>query len=233
MKLVSDARQLLLHLGVVLCGIGLGLALAYSIAHAIQLQEGRTALKAYAQRLVKAADQLDAEDTEAVAKVTQDNLPFCSDQEIAFLRDYVFHSQDIRDIGRTKDGKRYCSAGVGKLAQPEATVAPDFATGGLKVNRQAALTISNKTTGFVVEKNGVELSHNPGAIQKFEEPPMFFSGFLYDRLSGTMKQTAGPDVPLSLDEVAAGEPIERNGIFFQPLCSQTTMVCQVAAERRG
>jgi sensor c-di-GMP phosphodiesterase-like protein len=233
MKLVADARRLLPYLGVVLCGIGLGLALAYSIAHAIQLQEGRAALKAYAQRLVKAADLLDAEDTQAIAAITQDNRPFCSDEEIAFLRDYVFHSQDIRDIGRTKDGKRYCSAGVGKLAQPKATVAPDIATGGLKVNLQAALTISDKTTGFDVEKNGVVLIHNPEAVRKFEEPPMSFSGFLYDRLSQSMSQTYGPPVPLTRDEVAAGEPIERNGIFYQPLCSQTTMVCQVAAEHRG
>jgi sensor c-di-GMP phosphodiesterase-like protein len=92
--------------------------------------------------------------------------------------------------------------------------------------------ISANTTGFVVEKYGVELILNPEAIQNFEEPPKFFSGFLFDRLSQSMKQTFGPPVPLSVDEIAAGEPIERNGTLYQPLCSQTSMVCQVAAESR-
>ena len=121
------------------CGIGLGVGLAYMIAHAIRLQEGRAELKAYAERLVAAGDELGVENTQAIVAVTQDNLPFCSDQEIAFLRDYVFHSPHIRDIGRTKDGMIYCLAGVGKLAQPKATTAPDIATGGLKLNLRAQI----------------------------------------------------------------------------------------------
>src|ERR1035441_8199563 len=84
--------------------------------------------------------------------------------------------------------------------------------------------------GFVVEKYGVMLILNPEAIQNFEDPPKYFSGFLFDRLSQSLKQTFGPAIPLTVDEVADGEPIERNGILYQPLCSQTSMVCQVAAE---
>jgi sensor c-di-GMP phosphodiesterase-like protein len=232
MKLVSAIRRLLPEFGLLLCGISLGVGLAYMIAHAIRLQEGRTELKAYAQRLVAAGDELGVENTEAIAAVTQDNLPFCSDQEIAFMRDYVFHSPHIRDIGRTKGGMLYCLAGVGKLAQPKATTAPDIATGGLKLNLRAKSLISANTTGFVVEKFGVELVLNPDAIQKFEEPPKYFSGFLFDRQSQSMKQTFGPALPLSTDEIAAGEPIERNEILYQPLCSQSSMVCQVAAESR-
>ncbi len=233
MKFLSIIRRLLPYLGVVLCGIALGVALADMVAHAIRLREGRAELKAYAQRLVEAADELGVENTQAIDAVTHDNLPFCSEQEIAFMRDYVFHSPHIRDIGRTKDGKLYCSAGVGKLAQPQATVAPDIATGGLKLNLRARLMISANTTGFVVEKNGVVLILNPEAIQNFEEPPKYFSGFLYDRLGQSLKQTFGPAIPLTMDEVAAGEPVERNGIFYQPLCSQSSMVCQVAAESRA
>ena len=109
-------------------------------------------MKAYAQLLVEAGDELGVENNQAIDAVTHDNLPFCSEQEIAFMRDYVFHSPHIRDIGRTKGGMLYCSAGVGKLAQPEATSAPDIATGGLKLNLRAKSLISANTMGFVVEK---------------------------------------------------------------------------------
>jgi sensor c-di-GMP phosphodiesterase-like protein len=232
MKFFATIRSILSEIGVVLCGIALGLGLAYMVAHAIRLQEGRAELKAYAQRLVEAADELGVENTQAIDAVTHDNLPFCSEQEIAFMRDFVFHSPHIRDIGRTKDGMLYCSAGLGKLTRPKATSAPDIATGGLKLNLRAQSLISANTTWFVVEKNGVTLILNPEAIQNFVEPPKYFSGFLFDRLSQTLKQTFGPAIPLTVDEVAAGEPIERDGILYQPLCSQTSMVCQVAAESR-
>ena len=232
MKLFSVARRLLPEFGLLLCGIGMGVGLTYMIAHAIRLQEGRAELKTYAQRLVEAGDELGVENNQAIDAVTHDNLPFCSEPEIAFMRDYVFHSPHIRDIGRTKGGMLYCSAGVGKLAQPEATSAPDIATGGLKLNLRAKSLISANTMGFVVEKYGVMLILNPEAIQNFEDPPKYFSGFLFDRLNQSLKQTFGPAIPLSVDEVAEGEPVERNGILYQPLCSQTSMVCQVAAESR-
>jgi sensor c-di-GMP phosphodiesterase-like protein len=233
MEFFRTARRLLPYLGLVLGGIGLGVSLAYSIAHAIRLQEGWAELKAYAERLVEAGDQLGVEDTNAIAAVAEDHLPFCSDQEISFMRDYVFHSPHIRDLGRTKDGKLYCSASVGKLAVPQATLAPDISTGGLKLNLHAPMMISAKTTGFVVEKNGVALVLNPEAIESFEEPPKFFSGFLLDRLNGRLTQTFGPAIPLSADEMTDGNPIERQGVFYKPLCSQTSMVCQVAAESRA
>ena len=233
MKFFSTARRMLPEVGLVLCGIGLGVVLADSIAHAIRLQEGRAELKDYALRLVKAGDMLGDEDTQAITAVTNDHLPFCSDKEIEFLRAYVFHSAHVRDLGHTKDGKLYCSAGVGRLAVPAPTLAPDVLTGGLKLNLSAPLSISSKTIGFVVEKNDVALVLNPDAIGNFEEPPKFFSGFLFDRQANSLTQTFGPQVPLSKEELVAGKLIERDGVFYQPLCSDTSLVCQVAAESRA
>ena len=233
MKFVTTARRLLPELGLVLCGIGMGVVLADSIAHAIRLHEGRAELIDYARRLVTAGDLLGDEDTQAIAAVTSDHLPFCSDKEIEFLRDYVFHSAHVRDLGHTKDGKLYCSAGVGKLAVPAPTLAPDISTGGMKLNLSAPLSISSKTTGFVVEENNVALVLNPEAIHNFEEPPKFFSGFLYDRQANKLTQTFGPPVPLSMEELVDGKLIERDGVFYKPLCSDTSLVCQVAAESRA
>ena len=177
MKFFSVARRLLPEFGLLLGGIGLGVGLAYMIAHEVRLQEGRAELKTYAQLLVEAADELGVENNQAIDAVTHDNLPFCSEQEIAFMRDYVFHSPHIRDIGRTKDGMLYCSAGLGKLAQPKATSAPDIATGGLKLNLRAQSLISANTKWFVVEKNDVTLILNPEAIQNFERTAEVFQRF--------------------------------------------------------
>jgi sensor c-di-GMP phosphodiesterase-like protein len=126
MKFSSTARRLLPEVGLLLCGIALGVVLADSIAHVIRLQEGRAELMDYAQRLVTAGDLLGEEDSQAIVAVSNDHLPFCSDQEIEFLRNYVFHSAHIRDLGHTKDGMLYCSAGVGRLAVPAPALAPDI-----------------------------------------------------------------------------------------------------------
>jgi sensor c-di-GMP phosphodiesterase-like protein len=226
-------RGMLANFGILLCTGALGVAAAYGIAHAIQLKEGKAQLREYAVRLVQAGEMLAQEDTQAIAAVTHDGLPFCSDQELEFMRDYVFRAPHIRDLGRTKDGKLYCSTGVGRLREPLATLPPDIAFGGLKLYVRIPLMISAKTTGFVVEQDGVSLVLNPDSIDNFDEPPKHYTAMLHDQARHRLVQTYGPALPLSATEVLAGKELERNGTFYVPLCSRTSMVCQVAIESRA
>jgi sensor c-di-GMP phosphodiesterase-like protein len=233
MKLFPTARRHWPDLALMLCGTILGISLAHSIASSIRLRDGRQNLQGYARRLVLIGDQFGRENTDAITAVTHDNLPFCSDQELAFMRDYVFRSPHIRDLGRTRDGVLYCTTGLGRLPEPKGAEVPDISANGLNIYVDIPVVISSHTRGFVVEKSGVSLVLNPAEIQKFEEPPMYYSGFLFDRFHNNLKQTYGPPVPLSKDEITAGNLIERGGIIYQPLCSQTSMVCQVAAVSRS
>jgi sensor c-di-GMP phosphodiesterase-like protein len=211
----------------------LGTGAADLIGHTIQLREGRAELRTYAERLVQFGEQLGGEDSQAIQAISHDGLPFCSDREISLMRDYVFRSRHIRDLGRTKDGKFYCSADVGALTSPRPMPIPDITTDEVKLYLRIPLMISTRTTGFVAELNGVTVVLNPEAIENLEEPPRFYSGMLFDRQHNQMTQTHGPAIPLSMDEIVAGRMIERKGVVYQPLCSATSMVCQVAFESRS
>ena len=221
------------NVGLMLSGLGLGVALAYSIAHMIRMREVRGELIAYAERLVRTGDQIGEENERAIDAVTHDNLPFCSDPELAFMRDFVFHSAHIRDIGRVKERRLYCTTGIGRLSEPIPTAAPDITSGDLKLFFHRPILISSTTTGFIVEKDGVSLVLNPDAIQNLDEPPRFYIGLLYDRNNHRMLQTFGPPLSLTVDQVLAGRLVEQNGVLYQPRCSPTSMVCQVAAISRG
>jgi sensor c-di-GMP phosphodiesterase-like protein len=226
-------RRLIPQIGVLLFCCFFGAAVAYAIVHAVQLTEGRAQLLDYATRLIRGGDQLEVEDLEAIAAITHDNLPFCSDQELDFMRAFVFRSPHIRDMGRTKDGRLYCSSGVGRLRKPTPSPTPDITSGDVKIYVGIPLIISSNTTGFVVEKSGVSIVLSPSSIDHFAEPPMYFSTLLYNRVSHKLLHTSVPVMPLSDAEVVAGKLIERNGTFYQPVCSAMSMVCRIAAEPRA
>jgi sensor c-di-GMP phosphodiesterase-like protein len=226
-------RKHLAQAGLILLGMTLGICAAYSIAHAIQLKEGRDELKDYAERLVRIGDQLGAENDQAISAVAHDNLPFCSDQEIAFMRDYVFRSLHIRDIGRVKHEKLYCTTGIGRLATPFPIAVPDISTGDVQIYLRARIFISPSTIGFIVQSGSVNVVLNPDEIHHLDEPPKYYSAFLIDRLHQKIYQNYGPALPLNLNDVIAGKLMERDGIFYQPACSATSMVCRVAFESRN
>jgi len=226
-------RKLTGSIGIVLCGIALGAVVAYVVAYAIQLREGRTELREYAGRLITGADQLAVEDIQAIELVSHDNLLFCSDQELAFMRDYVYKAPRIRDLGRTKDGLIYCTASIGRLPEPQKMPAPDDTYRGLQNFVHVPLMISRQSTGFMVEGHGVTVVISPTAIASLGEPPKYYSSMLCDRPTRRMIHTSGPPIPLSWDEVVGSRLIQRNGNFYQPQCSKLTVVCRVAIESRA
>jgi sensor c-di-GMP phosphodiesterase-like protein len=226
-------RKLVAQIGIFLSGCVLGSMVAYSIERALHIREARYQLADFASRLVQRGDKLGQEDLAAMDAVNHDNLPFCSDQEIAFMRDYVFRSTHIRDIGRTKNAWLYCSAGIGRVSVLTAPPRPDIDYNGLKIFLHVPLLISHRTIGFIVEKDDVSVVLSPNNTENFNEPPMSYAAMLKDPPNHRIIRTSGPAIPLTDAEILAGRMIERNGVVYKPLCSQTSLVCRVAIEPRA
>lgn len=216
--------------GLLVGGTALGVLLAGFVGRQILLEEGKNAVHSYADRLIAMADQVSAESRETFIAVLHDGLPFCSDQEIAFLRDYVYRSAHIRDIGRTRDARLFCTTGVGRLVSPVPTSVPDMQLGELRLYVNRRLLISPTTLGFVAERNGVSLVLAPAVIQVPQEPPKFYAAYLFDRRKHRLLPWYGPDIPLHEEQVEAGKPVELNGVYYEPVCSANSPVCMVAAE---
>jgi len=226
-------RRIAAQAGILFLASALGMALAYWIAHAIQLYEGRTELRNYAARLEQMGEQIASDTDRAVGQVADDGLPFCSDADITFMRAYIYGAPHIRDLGRVKDGKLYCTTGVGRLPMPKSIQKPDLDVGGMKVYGRAPVMLSDRAKGFIVEVAGVSVVINPDTYKDLDEPPMFFSALLYHREHGTLLPSFGHEVPLTSAEIVAGRVVERAGVMYQPLCAQRAMLCVVAAEPRS
>jgi sensor c-di-GMP phosphodiesterase-like protein len=56
--------------------------------------------------------------------------------------------------------------------------------------------------------------------------------YLYDYRDARLFPVVGAPSPLGVSDITAGNFLERQGMFFQPLCDSSAMLCVVAAEAR-
>lgn len=225
-------RKFVRQFVILAAGCALGMAVAYGVALELQLRAGKADLLSYAVRLRQVADMISAENAQAVAAITHDEMEFCSDMELALMRDYVFRAQHIRDLGRTKDGMLHCTTGVGRLYPPIATEPPDIVSGGMIIHKRVPLVISDQSVGLVVEKDGVSIVFNQDLVKGLEEPPMHYTALYFDETHAHMLAIYGPPVPLSMGEVLAGGSIRRRGVLYESLCAPSLTRCVVVSESR-
>ena len=226
-------RNRVTQIGILLGSCALGMAVAYLVAHAIQLRSGRAHLLSYGVRLRQLGDQIGVENTAAIASILEDGQEFCSDSELIFMRNYVFHAPHIRDIGRTRDGQLYCTASIGRIDPPSQLSPVDLVSAGVSLRKNVPVTVADGTTGVVIEKSGVGIVFNPELLQSLEEPPMHYAALYFDQDHTHMISLFGPDNQLSIAEVLSEKPIERNGTLYQPVCSPTKARCALAYESRA
>ena len=231
---MNHIRSRFALVALLLMGAGVGTALAGLIAHSLQLKTGRQELQQYAGRVLGDMEALAAEVREADDSVLAAKLPFCSDQELAFMRRIVFYSTIIKDLGRDRDGFLYCTTTMGRLASPLPVAVPDVNDQGVKFYALTPLAIAPDASGMVTEENGVSFALNPQAYDSlYDERPMQFTGLFFARASQQAFYALGHREPLSSAQVVAQQLVKRDGVFYQPLCSKTYRVCIVAAEPRA
>lgn len=231
--LPSKSRNLVFELLLILLGAGLGMGCAWWGARVLELRAGRFELMRYAQHLEQNADSLSVEVRTTIFSILGDKLPFCSDQELAYMRKIVYDSPYIKDIGRNRNGLLECTAGIGRLASPPQLATAPILTHDLHVFIDFPLLISSSAKGIIVEYHGVSVVLNPNSFIVLDQPPMLETGLVYDRPGKRVYQAFGHAEPLSSADVIAQQLVERGGIFYQPLCSVGYSVCVVASEPRS
>ena len=206
---------------------------AWWVSTALQLRAGRAELERYAQHLELNADNLAIEVRTTLLAVESDKLPFCSDDELVYMRKIVYNSPFIKDIGRVRDGHLVCTSTGGRVASPPEIDVPQIVSGDLHFIINMPLFIAPTAQGSVVEYHGVSVVLNPESYKVLDQPPMLETGLIYDRPGKRVYHLFGHEEPLSDAEVLAQQMVERGGIVYQPLCSATHSVCIVASEPRA
>jgi len=88
--------------------------------------------------------------------------PFCSDEEIDTFRGLIFHSQNLRDAGRIREGRFVCSAMFGRKNLPATQYIPNITLpDGTKMYRNIEPYISDKTTVFVMRQGDSYVVEDP------------------------------------------------------------------------
>jgi len=218
----------------ILCGIGLGTVIAWFTAQALQLKSGQDELRHYAARVLENGEGIARESRAAFNSIATDNLPFCSDQELTFMRLIVFYSPNIRDLGRSKDGKLYCTTGRGRLKDPLPAPRPDAQDETVAFYARTRLAVAPDASGMVIATSEVSIAMNPQAYEdRYDAPPMIYTILFYVRDRRQSYYALGHREPLTNAEVMAQRMIQIGGSFYQPLCSNAYRICIVAAEPRA
>ena len=214
----------------VVFGAALGLLSAYFVAQRVQERLGYAELDRYAERLQVRGIELNQETNAAILGTLHDGQAFCSNGDLEYMRAWVYNAHHIRDIGRVRDGKLYCTTGVGRLPVPLAVPPPDIDVKGVQVFAHIPLQFSDRSVGFIVSMFGVSVVLNPSVYQNLDEPPMTFSGMMHIFTGDRLVRGFGHDMPITDEQVLRGERIVLNGVVYRPLCAHPAAICVVAAE---
>jgi len=224
-------RAFVCRVALFVAATALGGCIAYRVARNAEIRAECANLRTYAARMVLGGEQLGGEAAVAIRAIAADGLEPCSDADLAFVRGKVVASEHLRDAGRVRDGKLECSAMEGRLSPPPKIPNPDVVAGRSRTWISAWPAIPNSLHGHVIEVGDIWVAINEQTLKYVEEPPpRIATELLYDRRNHRMLRTLGPYVPLTVEEIAAGKLVERDGVLYQPLCRATTVVCAVASE---
>ncbi|HTJ29622.1 MAG TPA: EAL domain-containing protein [Acidobacteriaceae bacterium] len=164
------------------------------------LRAANDGLNTYAANLMDHAKQYEAELSSIRAAFNPSPDPFCSPQEIARMQGLAFQSLQLKDIGRTRDGKLYCSALLGQLKEPFSmppvtTVMPD----GLTVYTDVSLRFAAGSKGVILEHSGVDAVVSPNAFAHWEQQSMSYMVLVINSATHEQVQLGGSRLTLPLN----------------------------------
>ena len=92
----------------------IGALVGYLVALSSIRQITENQLTRDATRIEGMVDSLLDESHALLASQNASHYPYCSDAEITYFRSLIYHSRNLRDAGRMRDGQMECSALFGR-----------------------------------------------------------------------------------------------------------------------
>lgn len=216
--------------GWLIFGAALGLILGLSLPGAIMRHLAWRDLDHYADQIAASGERLQEEIHQTIKAVENDGLPLCSNAELAFMRQWVYNSPNVRDIGRLQNEALLCSSGVGRLEVPLISGTPDAYLNAFKYYIARPLRISPTSRGIVVADPQVSIVINPRDLRVLDQPPLTFGIWLNVPSEGVLKYSAGHEFPISPHQIVSGKRFLSGGALYRSLCPRETPACYVVAE---
>jgi sensor c-di-GMP phosphodiesterase-like protein len=209
-----------------------GAIFSFPIGYALRLKISEQALADYAQRVLRVGEQSAKESDDAVQAIEEARQPFCSDGELATMRQFLFNAAYIKDLGRVRDGLLVCSAELGRLPNPLHMPVSSFSMNGIEIVPDAKLALSPRAKGVLIVVQDVSIVLNPASYEALEAPPMRYTTFLFDREHRALVRAFGEKDVVPNERVLTGKVFEQDGKYYLPLCADRSPLCVVAMESR-
>ena len=232
MRIWTNARLRIIALAIL--GSIFGSLGGFWLGRAILLRTANAALSVYAQELNRSSDILSEETNSIFVKMNASTIPVCSNQDLAELQAQIFRSVHIKDIGRTHDGKLYCSAILGRLAHPYFEGKPSLVLdSGANVYTHVPVLIDAKGGGnaTIVEAGDVDVVLNSNAFGDWDRPNIDYMLVAFNRELGQVTQIAGSTLEIGPAWVLSQDSQIFRGTIYRKICSASHSVCAVTAER--
>ncbi|HTJ31049.1 MAG TPA: EAL domain-containing protein [Acidobacteriaceae bacterium] len=189
-------------------------------------------LDRYAHRLLRFAEAYNSEIGKTLVAVNASPFPFCSSEDITRLRHLVFEGHVVKEIGRVRGGKVYCTSTAGMLATPVAKPKPDIVTpSGISIWLNQPLLSTPGVHGDITESGSADFVSVQDVFGHLREEPMLYTTTLANRTTGQVLRSAGDPLVLTSSEVIAEKTLFRNGVLYMARCSERFAPCMVTGIR--
>jgi sensor c-di-GMP phosphodiesterase-like protein len=111
-------QRVLFTLAITALTLAAGVTGGYILGCAVVLRTAQSDVEQYALRVLDRVATVSKEANSLLDTANASHFPYCSDTELAYFRNLIFHAEFIRDVGRIRNGKIDCSATMGHLKQP-------------------------------------------------------------------------------------------------------------------
>lgn len=159
----------------------LGGALGHALGNRLRLDSDRAEVTSYSNQLLAHAVNVINSAKGALNIANASPYPFCSDAEIGLLRNVLFETRNVKDIGRIRDGAVACSTILGvpnrRVGMPRA--APLELADGIKLYPDAPLTVSS-SRATILTRGNADAVIDPRAFDTLQQAPYHFAIFYGD-----------------------------------------------------
>lgn len=214
---------------VVLLTTALGAGLGAWIGWSVVLSVARQQLAADAARLMSASQRLEDEVTQTLATFNRTPRTFCSNLELDRMRELVYRTRYIKDIGRVRDGRLHCTAGMWRIDEPPSIPKPDLVTAdGEQVVASTPLLVASTVHAPLVTLHEANVVLDTDAFPASDAGGMRYMVGYSD--GARLLRLYGDALEPERTRALSGEPFEQDGSLFAPRCSQSGAVCVITTE---
>jgi sensor c-di-GMP phosphodiesterase-like protein len=209
---------------ILLCAIA-GLAIGMVVA----FKTTERKVDRYARYLVRYANSYTDEIVNTLDAVNASPYPFCSDEDIARLRNLVFHGHLVKEIGRVRNNMLYCTSINGRFDHPIPQSKPDFVlNSGRAIWLHAPMISVPGMFGDITQSGEATFVAAQNAFGHLRDAPMTYSTTLSNRATGSVVRTAGDPLKVTAAEILAEKEVFRENALYVCRCSARYAPCMVA-----